>query len=62
VLTPFFGIVSLIITFLLIGGNVDLGPHDESISAALILSTLFSTVIVLGVGTALIRYNSLRNN
>ena len=60
VLTPFFGVASLVATFLMIGGNVDLGPHDESISVVLILSTLFSTVIVLGVGTALIRYNSLR--
>jgi hypothetical protein len=62
VLTPIFGIAGLIATFLLIGGNVDIGPHDESISDGLILLMLFSTVIVLGVGSALLRHNSLRNN
>jgi len=62
VLTPFFGIASLIAIFLLIGGNVDLGPHDERISEALILSTLFATVIALDISTALIRQNALRKN
>jgi len=62
VLTPFFGIASLIATFVLIDGSVQIGPHDESISEVLILSTLISTVIALGVGTALILYNSLRKN
>lgn len=57
-LTPLFGVISLVATFLLVGGNVDLGPHDEDISELLILVTLFSTVIALGVGTALIRHNS----
>lgn len=57
-LTPVFGIAGLITTFLLIGGNVSLWPHDESISEVVIFSTLFSAVIVLGVGTALIRQNS----
>jgi len=62
VLTPFFGIASLIATFVLIGGNVDLGPHDERISDVLIVSTLFSTVIILGISTALIRQNALRKS
>ena len=59
VLTPLFGIAGLIVTFLMIGGNVELGPHDERISALLILSSLFFTAIVLGVGTALMRRNAL---
>ena len=59
-LTPFFGISSVIATIVLIGGSLNIGPQDESISAIMILSTLFSTSIVLAVGTALIRYNSLR--
>jgi hypothetical protein len=62
VMTPFFGIASLVATFLLIGGKIDLGPHDERISDLLILATLFSTVIVLGVGTALMRHNALQNH
>ena len=61
-MTPFFGIASLVVTFLTIGGNVDLGPHDERISELLILSTLFSTVIVLGVGTALIHHDALQKH
>jgi hypothetical protein len=61
-MTPFLGIASLVATFLLMGSNVDLGPHDESISDLLILATLFSTVIVLGVGTALIRHNTLQEH
>jgi hypothetical protein len=60
VLTPLFGITGLIVTVLMIGGNVDLWPHDERISALLILSSLFFAVIVLGVGTALMRRNALR--
>ena len=59
VLTPLFGITVLIVTFLMIGGNVELGPHDERISGLLILSSLFFAVIVLGVGTALMRRNAL---
>jgi len=62
VMTPFFGIASLGATFLLLGSNVDLGPPDERISDLLILVTLFSTVIVLGVGTALIRHNTLQKH
>jgi O-antigen/teichoic acid export membrane protein len=58
VLTPLFGVISLAATFLLIGGSVDLGPDDEGISELLILATLFSTVIALGVGTALLRHNT----
>jgi hypothetical protein len=59
-MTPVFGIASLVATFLLIGGNVELGPHDERISELLILATLFSAVIVLGVVTALMRHNALQ--
>jgi hypothetical protein len=59
VLTPLFGIAGLIVTLLMIGGNVELGPHDERISALLILSSLFFAAIVLGVGTALMRRNAL---
>ncbi len=62
VMTPFFGIASLGATFLLLGSNVDLGPPDERISDLLILVTLFSTVIALGVGTALIRHNTLQKH
>lgn len=61
VLTPLLGITGLVVTFLMIGGNVDLWPRDESISAALILSSLISAVIVLGVGTALMRRYALGN-
>ena len=61
-MTPFFGIASLVGTFLPIGGIVDLGPQDERISDLLILATLFSTVIVLGVGTALIRHNTMQKH
>jgi len=61
-ITPFFGIASLVATFVLIGGNVDLWPHDEQISELPILATLFSTVIVLGVGTALMRHNALQEH
>ena len=60
VMTPLFGVFSLAATFLLIGGNVDLGPQDERISELLILVTLFSTVIALGVGIALMRHNTSR--
>ena len=59
-ITPFVGIASLVATFLLIGGNVDLAPDDERISDLLIVATLFSTVIVLGVGTALLLTRSKR--
>ena len=54
-LTPLLGMASLLATFLLIGGNIDLGPHDERISERVIVMTLFSSVVVLGVVTALIR-------
>ena len=61
-LTPFLGIAALLSTFLLVGGNVDLGPHDESISGLMIISSLFSAAILLGVITALLRHNSVRRN
>ncbi len=54
VLTPLFSLAILIVTFLLIGGSIDLGPHNENISEVAILSTLFATTAVLGVGTALV--------
>jgi len=59
-LTPVLGIVSLISTFLLIDGSVDLGPHHEGISDVAIIATLFSAAILLGVVTALLRHNSGR--
>lgn len=51
VLTPLFSLAILIVTFLIIGGNIDLGPHNENISESQILSALFATTILLGVGT-----------
>jgi hypothetical protein len=59
-LTPLLGIVGLISTFLLVGGNVDLGPHDESISDLVIITSLFSAATFLGVVTALLRHHSIR--
>ena len=56
VLTPLFSITTLVISFLLIGGSIDLGPHNENISDAMILSSLFATTIGLGIGTALTRH------
>lgn len=56
VLTPLFSLTILITTFLLIGGSIDLGPHDENLSEAVILSSLFATTIGLGIGTALARH------
>ena len=60
VLTPLFSLTILVITFLIIGGSIDLGPHDENISEAVILSTLFATTTVLGVGTALVYHKPPR--
>jgi len=60
VLTPLFSLTILAITFVLIGGNIDLGPQNENISAALILSSLLATTIGLGIGTGLARYKPPR--
>ena len=60
VLTPLISLAILIITFLMIGGNIDLGPHNENISESLILSTLFATTILLGIGTGSLRHKPPR--
>lgn len=54
--TPIFSLAILIATFVLIEGNIDLGPHNENITEVMILSALFGTTILLGVGTALVRH------
>ena len=59
-LTPLFSLTILVLTFLMIDGSIDLGPHNENISEAVILSTLFATTTVLGVGTALARHKPPR--
>jgi len=56
VATPLFSIRLLVITFLGIGGSIDLGPQNENISEVHILSALFATTILLGIGTALARH------
>ena len=56
--TPLFSLAILIATFLLIDGSIDLGPHNENITEVMILSSLFGTTILLGVGTALMRHKS----
>jgi len=61
VLTPLFSLTILVTTFLLIGGSIDLGPHNENISEAVILSSLFATTIGLGIGTALARHKPPEN-
>jgi hypothetical protein len=60
VLTPLFNLAILIATFLAIGGSIDLGPHNENISEAVILSSLFATTILLGVGTGSLRHKPPR--
>ena len=60
VLTALFSLAILIVTFLIIGGNIDLGPHNENISETVILSTLFSTTILMGAGTGLLRHQPPR--
>ena len=60
VLTPLFSLAILIATFLAIGGSIDLGPDNDNISAALILSTLFATTILLGVSTGSLRHKPPR--
>ena len=62
IMTPVFGIASLVVTFLVIGGNVDLWPRDESISLPIVLAALFITVIALGVGTALTRQKAVQKD
>lgn len=60
VLTPLFSLAILIATFLPMGGSIDLGPHNENISEAVILSSLFATTILLGVGTGSLRHKPPR--